>query len=796
MKFNTISKLFVVLMLFLISVMAVNAADFSANIYNMYIEVGANDGNVHTNDEENIYCRYKISISDDLKTKGSFAFVKTTWTVGTFDYTSYEVKKLFNDINSENKIRLTQSPNWNTNKIDFKVNDNVKCKVEFHWENPDKKEGEPEKVDKSSELSVNVKNTVPKLDFGAEDDFKTVVEGTSSVKWEGTGTVKSKISDIDSEQTFTFTATSSHPNDFSCSVENDNTELTATLTNSNFNTDSGDAYCELKVNDGVSDSNTDKVYLHITNDNADDITITSTAVTTATIDVEYGYQVTASNPDNLLLDCVLDTAPAWLKVKEETKTGCKLYGTPSEAKTETVVLTIKSNAQEKKQSFSIVVSNPSAPSFNVGDQIVQFGNSLTVDFTSASYLSNPSGLPVTFLEATGMPVSIAFTGSGLQGTPTEAEKGSYPIIVKGKYTVSNKDTEFIDSFNLNVKGPSCIVINDIKAYAGENGDNKDSGVDENGGTIDKVQPGDKLKFVVEVKNICEEEGTIDHEVEDIEVTFTLEEMSDEGDEDEDESLKDLRVNKKDEVTFTKNVPDDASEDTYLATFKAIGYDKDTNDKYETDVVSVNVQVEKDDNNLKFKTFTLNPSTISCTKNTQLSLKLMNIGSNDEDDVQLVISNSELKIEEIDLIDSLQEGDADDSDTYFTKNYNFQIPSNAEAKPYVITGKAYYDDGKTETATAILTVAECGDSSSTSTGSSTSTTTTDSTAKKDTVEVITTTSPVTSTSTQTATAQPAGSDDSNDSGSFFESTLYVGLLIAAIVVVLLVIIGLIVAVSRR
>ena len=190
-------------------------------------------------------------------------------------------------------------------------------------------------------------------------------------------------------------------------------------------------------------------------------------------------------------------------------------------------------------------------------------------------------------------------------------------------------------------------------------------------------------------------------------------------------------------------------------------------------------------------FSLNPSTASCTFNTQLAVKLVNIGDNDEDDIELVISNSELNIEEIELIDRLEEGDSDDDDTYFKKTYNLQIPSDANLGSYVLTGKVYYDDGdEDEAISAILNVVGCG-GSSTATG-----TTVDlDDEQEETVEVITTAAPITSTS-QTATATTDSTDDEVEQDSFFDSGVYVGFLIAAIVIVLLVIVGLVVAIGRK
>src|SRR3989338_4235730 len=434
----------------------------------------------------------------------------------------------------------------------------------------------------------------------------------------------------------------------------------------------------------------------------------------------------------------------------------------------------------------------SSDSNKVSCSVEATGESLTFKH-AANYFntnSNEAFCEVTVKDSNG--------GSASDKLFFKVNKGNYTVKVTGTYNGVGSPIE--KTFTLTVKEHSCLVIKDIDAKKGQDGTDSESGVDQNGGTIDEVEPGDKLKIDIELENVCKEETDNDHDINDIELTVTLQEMADEGDRDEDLTYDDLKSDDSDSQTVTFSVPIDADEGSYEMTIEGKGYDDKSNDLYEIDPVKITVKVEKPNDKLKFKTFTLNPSTISCTKKTQLSVKLLNTGSSDEE-VQLVLSSSELNIEEIELF-TLEEGDADDDDTMYTKTYTFDVPSNAATGSYVITGKAYYnsgDDEETETASAILTVAGCGTTSTSASGSSQQTYDSGSDETSEEVEVVSTPAPVTTTTTtQTVTAEPPATTATTIGGeeSFFESSLYIGLLVAGIIVVLLVIVVLIVAVSRR
>jgi hypothetical protein len=199
----------------------------------------------------------------------------------------------------------------------------------------------------------------------------------------------------------------------------------------------------------------------------------------------------------------------------------------------------------------------------------------------------------------------------------------------------------------------------------------------------------------------------------------------------------------------------------------------------------------------FTKFALSPSTVSCSRTTKLTVEVANLGSNDEDVQLLLKQNKELGINENLELFKLDEGDIDDDETTYKKDYTFNIPTNVKPGPYAIEMEVYYnDDEDKETESAILVVAECGSTTPTTTGTSATTPSQPAQPEKKTnVEVIT---PTTQPSTQTPVTTPVTTATlpSQSFSGFFDSSGYVILLVVAILVVIVIIIFLLVAIARR
>ena len=103
--------------------------------------------------------------------------------------------------------------------------------------------------------------------------------------------------------------------------------------------------------------------------------------------------------------------------------------------------------------------------------------------------------------------------------------------------------------------------------------------------------------------------------------------------------------------------------------------------------------------------TITPSEIKCGRTVQMSTALINTGSDEEEDVELEISNVELGIsfrETFDLSD-----DPFDSDSKFRKTFTISIDQDVAPGIYPILSKVVFDDGRdTESDTVELIVTQC------------------------------------------------------------------------------------------
>ena len=96
--------------------------------------------------------------------------------------------------------------------------------------------------------------------------------------------------------------------------------------------------------------------------------------------------------------------------------------------------------------------------------------------------------------------------------------------------------------------------------------------------------------------------------------------------------------------------------------------------------------------------------VECGRSTQLSVSLINMGTEKEDDTVLTVTNEDLEIsvrEQFDLDDDPFDGDSKHSNTY-----TIAVPKDAEAETYPVNIKVTYDDGAKTTEKNIDLEVEC------------------------------------------------------------------------------------------
>ncbi|MBI2124585.1 hypothetical protein HYT92_02225 [Candidatus Pacearchaeota archaeon] len=226
---------------------------------------------------------------------------------------------------------------------------------------------------------------------------------------------------------------------------------------------------------------------------------------------------------------------------------------------------------------------------------------------------------------------------------------------------------------------------------------------KNGDRIgEEAEPGDTVEFRVEVLNNYT--SSEDIEIKDVSVEVTIEDIDD-GEELDDESNDfDLDAGDDKKVTLKFQVPLEVEEDDFDVLIEAEGRGNGTSHKAS---MKLKLEVDKESHLLKITRKTLTPSEVSCSrKSVQLGVSLVNIGNEDEENVNVHILNSDLNINIRENIGELEAEPNEDS-SRFSKTYSFSVPADAESGSYPITIRALYDDDRRKAEeTATLTVNDC------------------------------------------------------------------------------------------
>ncbi|MBW2977019.1 hypothetical protein KY347_06250 [Candidatus Woesearchaeota archaeon] len=255
------------------------------------------------------------------------------------------------------------------------------------------------------------------------------------------------------------------------------------------------------------------------------------------------------------------------------------------------------------------------------------------------------------------------------------------------------DTEFG-----NVIEGGKLLITDMDVKVGSKTD-KNLGF---GDTIsEEAKPGDIVQFSIEVTNNFTRDE--DLEIEDIDVTVTIFDIDDGDDLDQDAKEFDLKAGKDDSIDIEFEIALEVEEDTYDVLIEIEG--EDENGTTHAVQYELQLEVQKEDNEVRFTRNSLTPSEIKCGRSVQLSTAVINTGADDEDDVVLEVSNVELGISFRETFDL--SNDAFDDDSKFSKTFTFNMPEDVAPGIYSIQSRVIFNDGKDiETETAELVVNQC------------------------------------------------------------------------------------------
>lgn len=310
---------------------------------------------------------------------------------------------------------------------------------------------------------------------------------------------------------------------------------------------------------------------------------------------------------------------------------------------------------------------------------------------------------------------------------------------------------------------------------------KESGIDANGGTVDDVEPESELKVEVTVKNTYSSDD--DMEIMDIRVEGILERIDDGDDLDEEADDFDLDETDSEDVELVFNLPLQIEEGSYDLEITVEGEDENNTDH--NDTATLRIRVEKENHKLVIYRTVVNPNNVACGRSTYLELDIYNLGTNEEDDVELIIQNADLGLytgNNFTLSD-----DIDDDDNLYSKKFDIAIPEDASVGSYPISIAITYDRGdEDDEKLADLVVSECNP-----VVDNTQTTTTDTTTT-DTQTTTTDTTDTTTTTTVTDTQTPAVTYDKATSfkrtgGFFTPTTMLIGLVYLIVIAALIIIV---------
>lgn len=303
------------------------------------------------------------------------------------------------------------------------------------------------------------------------------------------------------------------------------------------------------------------------------------------------------------------------------------------------------------------------------------------DTLTYSLLQGPNGM------------SIDSDDGELRWTPNATTLNSQSVQVQ----VSDGALTAAQSFTITVLA---MEIDELEVVVADDDDRLDDG-----DTFD-AKPGDSLSFTIVIKNLFSGDDDEDEvDIENVEITITVEEWDGRHDEEWDSDKVDIRYD--DEETFEIDlgeIPGDIDDGYHDIIIEVVGEDENNQDHEIT--WTVRMDVEKNREDIRIVSKSLQPSTVSCSRNPLLSVKLKNYGTRDSDEIAFEAKNNALGISIQDYDIDLDEGDSQ------TLEYPLHLMSDVGPGTYSIRVSSFFDlrdfddDDVSDNDNVILTVQSC------------------------------------------------------------------------------------------
>ncbi len=211
--------------------------------------------------------------------------------------------------------------------------------------------------------------------------------------------------------------------------------------------------------------------------------------------------------------------------------------------------------------------------------------------------------------------------------------------------------------------------------------------DESGGTI-KVTPDSTLSLKIKVSNLYSS-GTDGGKIENINVRGVIEGIDDDSDLDEEADDFDLTAGRDKTITIDYKIPLRLETDgSWKLTLTADGDDE--NNTAHSDEIEFDIDADKENYELRFIRDELSPATVACDKQSRITIRIINTGENDEDDVELTVDAPDLGYNEVSTFDIPEDVTDDENEYEFT---DMIAPADAAAGTYPVSIRAVYHGGR-------------------------------------------------------------------------------------------------------
>jgi len=469
----------------------------------------------------------------------------------------------------------------------------------------------------------------------------------------------------------------------------------------NFTADDNN-YAEFTINLDVNaapDAAMDSVVSSVTRGHSKDETliISNTGNTDLDVSLSIGNLTSTINDSNVLAADYFSFNQSPVAVLYKTSGNVVLTmdipaDTPAESYTGNMTMTY--NGQTKGIPVTITVNNPlseitlSATEISISGKPGQsFSQTFTVQNTGTLDLS---GIAVAHVGLSNFNISYNTTPFDLtlsEPSRTITITGNIPKDINTKFSpftgvFNASNAQVSEGLTIQVEAQSMLKIEDLDFVVDD-----DTKSVSDGTTVSDVRPSDRVIIEGKIRNLFRDVEGFDIDIEDVEITITIDGIDDGKDLDENERVGRIKENKRDDFRIDFKIPEDADEEKYDVLIEVEG--DDDNGAFHYTTLTAFIDVERKSHELDIRHATLALSALSCVRSTDLYVNVKNIGSNEEDEVYITVASGALGISEREGPIKL-DTDPKDRDSEFSNHYTITIPSDFPSGTHQIEIKAFYE----------------------------------------------------------------------------------------------------------